>query len=39
MTDALYILLFLVAAFIAARIAMLVVIDRWSRLKERRRKR
>jgi len=38
MIDALYVLLFLVAAFVAARIAMWVVIGRWSRFKERRRR-
>jgi hypothetical protein len=37
--DALYVLLFLIVAFITARVAMWVVMDRLSRLKERRRRR
>jgi hypothetical protein len=39
MLDALYVLLFLIVAFVAARVAMWVVIDRLSRFKERRRRR
>jgi hypothetical protein len=38
MVDALIVLLFLIAAFVTFRIAMLVMLDRWSRFKERRRR-
>lgn len=39
MLDVLYVLLFLAVAFITARVAMWVVMDRLSRFKERRRRR
>jgi hypothetical protein len=39
MLDALYVLLFLIVAFITARVAMWVVMDQLSRFKERRRRR
>jgi hypothetical protein len=39
MLDAFYVLLFLIVAFITARVAMWVVMDRLSRFKERRRRR
>ncbi len=38
MADLLFVLLVLVVGFVAARIAMFVIFDRLSRLRERRRK-